>query len=69
MANLFDDSDVEFVVLVNADGQYSLWPRSVGVPAGWDVAFGPGERQACLEYIEVNWGDLRPASLSRDLLG
>lgn len=63
MTNPFDDPEGVFYVLVNEEGQHSLWPRFVPVPAGWDVAFGEDSRDACLEYVEVNWTDMRPKSL------
>jgi MbtH protein len=63
MTNPFDDEEGEFLVLVNDEGQYSLWPTFKEVPAGW-AAVGPrGKRQDCLDYIEANWTDLRPKSL------
>jgi MbtH protein len=63
MANPFDDENGEFVVLVNAEFQYSLWPTFREIPAGW-TAVGPrGKRNACLDYIEENWIDMRPKSL------
>jgi MbtH protein len=37
MANPFDDNDGTFLVLVNAEGQHSLWPSFAPVPPGWDV--------------------------------
>ena len=61
--NPFDDADGTFFVLVNTEDQHSLWPEFADVPAGWTVAFGKDSRQACLEYIEQNWIDMRPASL------
>ncbi len=63
MGSLFDDEDGEFTVLVNAENQHSLWPFVLEVPAGWKAVFGPGARQSCLDYVEVNWTDMRPASL------
>jgi MbtH protein len=36
--NPFDDPDGEFLVLVNAERQQSLWPAFAEVPQGWDVA-------------------------------
>ncbi len=63
MANPFDDENGEFVVLVNQELQYSLWPTFREIPAGW-TAVGPrGTRKACLDYIEENWTDMRPKSL------
>lgn len=61
--NPFDDESGTFYALVNAEGQYSLWPTFVPVPDGWSTAFGPDGRQPCLEYIERVWTDMRPASL------
>ncbi|CAM01974.1 MbtH protein [Saccharopolyspora erythraea NRRL 2338] len=61
--NPFDDENGEFHALVNAEGQYSLWPAFVTVPEGWTVAHGPAGRQACLDHIESAWTDMRPASL------
>ncbi|MGH9059789.1 MAG: MbtH family protein, partial [Acidimicrobiales bacterium] len=52
-----------YLVLVNDEGQHSLWPEFVAVPAGWRTAFGPGPRQECLDHVERNWTDLRPKSL------
>ncbi|MBB5915317.1 MbtH protein [Nocardia transvalensis] len=63
MTNPFDDDDANFFVLVNDEGQHSLWPEFAEVPAGWAVAYGIAPRQACVEYVEKNWTDMRPASL------
>lgn len=61
--NPFDDADGEFHALVNDEGQYSLWPTFVPVPAGWTVTHGPAGRQECLDHIEAAWTDMRPRSL------
>ncbi|MFD6992108.1 MbtH family protein [Streptomyces sp. NPDC059943] len=63
MTNPFDDESGIFLVLVNDEGQHSLWPRFADVPAGWTRTFGPDSRAACLTHIEANWTDLRPKSL------
>jgi uncharacterized protein YbdZ (MbtH family) len=65
--NPFDDESGSFLVLVNAEKQHSLWPSFADVPAGWGVVHGPADRQPCLDYIEENWTDMRPASLVRRL--
>ncbi|MFE2438340.1 MULTISPECIES: MbtH family protein [Streptomyces] len=62
--NPFDDADGRFLVLVNHEGQHSLWPSFAQVPGGWTVAFEENTRDACLEYVETNWTDLRPRSLA-----
>jgi MbtH protein len=62
MANPFDDDEGNFLVLVNHEGQHSLWPAFAPVPGGWTSAY-EGSRQQCLEYVETNWTDMRPKSL------
>lgn len=65
MSNPFENPDGTYLVLVNDEGQHSLWPEFVDVPAGWTTAFGPAARQACLDHVEANWTDMRPTSLAR----
>jgi MbtH protein len=64
MSNPFDDDTARFVVLVNDEGQHSLWPVFADVPAGWTVVYGEDDRQSCLAYIEESWTDMRPKSLA-----
>ncbi|BES85835.1 mycobactin NRPS accessory protein MbtH [Pectobacterium araliae] len=61
--NPFDDETLTFLVLINAQRQYSLWPQFVAAPAGWQQVFGPQSRAVCIDYIEQHWQDMRPASL------
>ncbi|MFD3911992.1 MbtH family protein [Streptomyces sp. NPDC058603] len=63
MTNPFEDADGRFLVLVNDENQHSLWPAFIEVPAGWATAHGEDTREACLNFIEANWTDMRPASL------
>jgi MbtH protein len=67
LTNPFDDQDGTFLVLVNDEGQHSLWPEFAAVPAGWTTAHGPAARQACLDYVEENWTDMRPRSLAEKM--
>ncbi|ONI81175.1 MbtH family protein [Actinosynnema sp. ALI-1.44] len=67
MTNPFDDPDGTFKVLVNDEGQHSLWPEFADVPAGWTVVHGPDTRQACLDHVESNWTDMRPNSLIQSM--
>lgn len=53
--NPFDDERHAFLVLVNAAGQFSLWPGFAAIPEGWDAVFGPAGRAACLDRIEADW--------------
>jgi MbtH protein len=67
MSSLLDDEDGEFLVLANAENQHSLWPGVLRIPAGWNIVFGPDTRQNCLDYVDENWTDMRPASLFADI--
>jgi MbtH protein len=64
MSNPFEDDDKQYLVLVNDEGQHSLWPTFVDVPDGWRVALPAGARAAALAYVEANWTDMRPRSLA-----
>ncbi|WP_031469267.1 MbtH family protein [Sciscionella sediminilitoris] len=61
--NPFDDEQGSFRVLVNAEGQHSLWPAFAENPAGWTVALEDTDRLSALAYVEEHWTDMRPASL------
>jgi MbtH protein len=63
MTNPFEDEQSSYLVLINDEGQYSLWPAFADVPAGWTQAFGPDSRPECLDYVERTWTDMRPRSL------
>jgi len=63
MSNPFDDETAKFLVLVNDERQFSLWPATIAVPDGWFVAHTEDCQQVCLDYIETTWTDMRPASL------
>jgi MbtH protein len=63
----FDDPDGRFLVLVNGEGQHSLWPSFAEVPGGWTVAQEETDRESALDYVNRHWTDMRPRSLIRDL--
>lgn len=63
MTNPFENEDSEYFVLVNHEGQYSLWPAFCDVPPGWTVVGPKGKRSECLTWIEKTWVDMRPKSL------
>ncbi|GHH94993.1 MbtH family protein [Streptomyces capillispiralis] len=68
-SNPFEDNDAQYRVLVNDEGQHSLWPAFAEVPAGWTVAHPEDSRQACLDYVNEHWTDMRPLSLVRQMEG
>jgi MbtH protein len=56
-----------FKVVVNDEGQYSIWPSDRDNPAGWSDAGRVGPREECLAYIEDVWTDMRPLSLRKSM--
>jgi MbtH protein len=65
--NPFDDERSTYRVLINSEHQYSLWPTSIKVPAGWSVVVDGATRDACLEHIDRHWIDMRPRSLRESM--
>jgi MbtH protein len=63
MPNPFEDENGEFVVLVNHELQYSIWPTFRETPPGWKTVGPRGGRKECLQWIEETWTDMRPKSL------
>ncbi len=61
--NPFENTEHSYFVLVNDEGQHSLWPSFATIPDGWQAVFGEQPRQACLDYVEEHWVDMRPRSL------
>jgi len=59
----FESEEGQFLVLVNDEDQYALWPAFLDVPAGWAPTGPAGERETCLRWIETTWKDMRPRSL------
>jgi MbtH protein len=69
MTNPFEDQNSTYLVLINDEGQYSLWPSYLDVPLGWKIAHPSDSRQACLDYINQHWTDMRPRSLVKQMGG
>jgi MbtH protein len=61
------DSATSFHVVVNNEGQYSIWPDSQDYPAGWEPVGKTGSKEECLASIEQIWTDMRPASLRQQV--
>lgn len=60
-------SDTRYVVVVNHEEQYSIWPEDRELPLGWRAEGTAGTKEECLAHIEVVWTDMRPLSLRRAL--
>ena len=57
----------KFDVVVNIERQYSIWSAEMNPPAGWERVGVQGTKQACLDYINGVWTDMRPLSLQRQM--
>ncbi|GGJ49794.1 MbtH family protein [Deinococcus roseus] len=56
-----------YMVVVNGEEQYSIWPADRELPLGWlDTGFH-GLKADCLKHIEEIWIDMRPLSLRQKM--
>ncbi len=60
-----DSDGNNYRVVVNDEEQYSIWRVGLDIPAGWRPVGPTGAKQDCLDYIDQNWTDMRPASVRR----
>ncbi len=57
------DSSPTYVVVVNAEGRFSVWESGRPLPAGWEATGSPAILAECLSRIDESWADMRPRSL------
>ena len=65
MTDADDSDDTRYAVVVNHEGQYSIWPLGRQLPAGWRADGVEGAKSECLAHIAEVWTDLRPLSARR----
>ncbi len=59
--------EAQFVVVLNEEEQYSIWPDGKEIPLGWKADGVKGEKQVCLDHIKHVWTDMRPLSLRKQM--
>lgn len=64
-----NESKKLFLVVINYEEQYSIWPKYKKIPHGWKPIGGPRTKEQCLSYIEKVWVDMRPLSLRLKMEG
>ena len=69
MSSETGDDVLQYDVVVNDEGQYSVWPAHRPTPGGWRAVGVRGTRDECLAHIRVVWTDMRPLSLRRAIEG
>lgn len=62
-----DTEQLKYKVVVNDEGQYSIWAADRPNPDGWRDAPKSGSRSECLAYIKDVWTDMRPLSLQNTM--
>jgi len=66
MNNETEDKTI-YLVVVNHEEQYSIWPDYRALPAGWRAEGKKGLKQECLDHIKEVWTDMRPLSLRQKM--
>lgn len=61
------ENETLYVVVVNGEEQYSIWPANKDIPKGWRQVGERKEKDACLGYIGSVWTDMRPKSLQESM--
>ncbi|MEY9929763.1 MbtH protein [Catenulispora sp. GP43] len=56
-------SETQYAVVVNDEGQYSVWREDRELPAGWNRDGNVGTKDECLDHIATVWTDMRPRSV------
>jgi MbtH protein len=65
--NKMDEYQEMYLVLINHEEQYSLWPSYKPIPAGWRAVGSERTKDECLAYIDEFWTDMRPLSLRKKM--
>jgi len=64
-----EDDDLVYKVVVNDEGQYSIWLTDRPLPPGWRDGGKTGTKAECVAYIDTVWTDMRPLSLRKQMDG
>jgi MbtH protein len=68
MSQLEDSQESRiFIVLINEEEQYSLWPKGKKIPNGWTAVGPEGTQEECSKYVDEVWTDMRPLSLRKKM--
>lgn len=63
MTTVDQGEGVTYLVVVNDEEQYSIWPSGREVPAGWRPVGVSGTEDECVAYVDEVWQDIRPRSV------
>ena len=54
-----------YVVVLNDEEQYAIWPTGKPLPDGWRGEGMAGTEDECSAHVDAVWTDMRPLSLRR----
>lgn len=57
----------KYMVVINHEEQYSIWPATSDIPKGWKAAGLRGTLPQCTDHIKKVWTDMRPLSIRKQL--
>ncbi|MFJ5309591.1 MbtH family protein [Streptomyces sp. NPDC088350] len=64
--NPFDeDGGADWLVVTNAEEQYSLWRPHLDVPKGWRIVHSCADREDALAYVEQHFTTFQNKGHSR----
>ncbi len=52
-----------YLVVINHEEQYSIWPEHRDIPLGWEKEGFSGTKEECLAHIDDVWKDITPKSV------
>ncbi len=56
------EDNTNYLVVLNDEEQYSIWPDYKTIPAGWRAEGVQGLKSVCLDHIDKVWVDMRRKS-------
>ena len=60
------EDDTDYIVVVNDEDQYSIWPSDRELPPGWKAEGTRGTKEACMDRIKEIWTEMRPLPREAD---
>lgn len=60
-------AEPRYLVVMNHEEQYSIWPEGREMPPGWHATGMAGTKPECLAHIDEVWTDMRPRSLREQM--